>query len=154
MKKIIALLTVTWLAFSLQAQSIRTYVVLPSMTFTAASAAAQALGGHLAYIQSVADYSSLVANFENNPNTLGEVFFLGIETGPLGFDWINTDGTESFLNVWGGAFHIGSSPQPTGPDQVVVLRKFYSIVSRRAVYRPGLLIGSATDLHRSIVVIE
>ena len=147
------LLLAALLCFAGYSSKASSYVILPAMNFADANTAATALGGHLAYIQSFADYADLVANFEPGTTTAGEVFFLGIETGSLGFNWTNTDGTESYLNVWTGGFHIGSSPQPTGPDQVVVLRKFYSIVSHKVVYKPGLLIGSAFDIHRSIVVL-
>ena len=155
MKKILILLAaVLLIAGYSQAQSVPTYVVLPAMSYTDAKINAATLGGHLAFIQSVNDYLDLVANFEVGTKTPGELFWLGIETGDLGFNWSNTDGTESYLNVWTGAFHIGASTQPTGPDQAIVLRKFYAIVSHKVVYRPGVGIGNASDIHRSIVVID
>ena len=152
MKKTITTSAIALLAACIQAQSIQTYAVLPAMTYQEAKQVAADLGGHLAFIQSYEDYATLVNQFETSYK--GETFFLGIESGDLGWNWTNTDGTESWLNVWTGAFHIGSPSQPTGPGQVVTLRKFYSIFMHRIAYRPGLLIGDTSDVHRSIVVID
>jgi hypothetical protein len=150
MKKILILLAaVLLLAGYSQAQSLdfngHSYVVLPAMTYAEATDAATALGGHLATIDDYAEYIAVTSAFENSLK--GTVYFLGyqsVEYAPFQYAWSRPYGN----------WQLYSPTYPTYAGEVIVMKKYYSIVNRRVVYRQGYAGVSPDSIYQSIVEIE
>jgi hypothetical protein len=150
MKKILILLAAILLIVGYsQAQSLdyngHSYVVLPEMTYAEATTAAIALGGHLATIDDYDEYIAVTSAFENTLK--GTIYFLGyesVEYAPFQYAWSRPYGN----------WQLYMPTYPTYAGEVIVMKKYYSIVNRRVVYRQGYA-GVSPDLsYKSIVEIE